>query len=160
MLRAYRSESTIYGVVLVSALIAVGWNDDTDLDVLLFTLGATAVFWLAHVYAGTISREEGPESGRPRWRAIASAASASALHSSGLVLAMVVPTLFLGLAAIGWLDEYVAYYIALWVGTAILAVIGWIVAARRGGPWGWHLLSAVVTASLGLLVIWLSSLVH
>jgi hypothetical protein len=73
---------------------------------------------------------------------------------------MVVPTLFLGLAAIGWLDEYVAYYIALWVGTAILAVIGWIVAARRGGPWGWHLLSAVVTASLGLLVIWLSSLVH
>ena len=66
VLRAYRTESAIYGVVLVSALIAIGWEDDTDLEVLLFTLGTTAVFWLAHVYAGTIAREEGPESGRPR----------------------------------------------------------------------------------------------
>ncbi|GAA1060585.1 hypothetical protein [Agromyces bracchium] len=160
MLRAYRSESSIYGVVLVSAVIAVGWNDDTDLDVLLFTLGATGVFWLAHVYSGTIAREEGPESGRPRWRAIARAARTSAVDSSGIVLAMVVPIVFLGMAAIGWLDEYVAYWIALFAGTAVLAIIGWAVAARRGGNRGWHLLSALVTASLGLLVIWLSSLVH
>ena len=160
VLRAYRTESAIYGVVLVSALIAIGWEDDTDLEVLLFTLGTTAVFWLAHVYAGAIAREEGPESGRPRWRAILAAARASAAHSSGLLLAMVLPVAFLGLAAIGWLDEYVAYYLALWVGTAVLAVIGWVTAARRGGSWGWHLLSALVTASLGLLVIWLSALVH
>ena len=111
-------------------------------------------------YLGTIAREEGPESGRPRWRAIWAAALASAADSSGLLLAMVLPTAFLGLAAIGWLDEYVAYYIALWVGTGVLAVIGWVTAARRGGPWGWYLLSALVTASLGLLVIWLSALVH
>lgn len=160
LLRAYRTESAIYGVVLVSALIAIGWDDDTDLEVLLFTLGTTAVFWLAHVYAGTIAREEGPESGRPRWRAVLAAARVSAGHSSGMLLAMVLPTAFLGLAAIGWLDEYVAYYLALWVGTAVLAVIGWVTGARRGGPWGWHLLSALVTASLGLLVIWLSALVH
>ncbi|MGR0318966.1 hypothetical protein [Agromyces sp. ZXT2-3] len=160
MLRAYRSESSIYGVVLVSALIAVGWDDDTDLDVLLFTLGATAVFWLAHVYAGTIAREEGPESGRPRWQAIARAVRESAFRSSGIVLAMIVPIAFLATAVFGWMDEYVAYYLALLAGTAVLAVIGWAVAARRGGSWGWHLLSALVTASLGLLVIWLSSLVH
>lgn len=160
VLRAYRTESAIYGVVLVSALIAIGWEDDTDLEVLLFTLGTTAVFWLAHVYAGTIAREEGPESGRPRWRSIVAAARMSAAHSSGMLLAMVLPIAFLGLAAIGWLDEYVAYYLALWVGTAVLAVIGWVTAARRGGAWGWHLLSALVTASLGLLVIWLSALVH
>ena len=160
VLRAYRTESAIYGVVLVSALIAIGWEDDTDLEVLLFTLGTSAVFWLAHVYAGTIAREEGPESGRPRWRSIVAAARMSAAHSSGMLLAMVLPIAFLGLAAIGWLDEYVAYYLALWVGTAVLAVIGWVTAARRGGAWGWHLLSALVTASLGLLVIWLSALVH
>ncbi|MBM7506145.1 hypothetical protein ACFPER_03435 [Agromyces aurantiacus] len=160
VLRAYRTESAVYGVVLVSTLIAIGWEDDTDLEVLLFTLGAVAVFWLAHVYAGTVAREEGPESGRPRWRAIVGAAWRSAADSSGLLLAMILPTVFLGLAAIGWLDEYVAYYLALWVGVLVLAVIGWWTAARRGGPWGWRLLSALVTASLGLLVIWLSTLVH
>ena len=40
----------------------------------------------------------------------------------------------------------------------VLAVIGWWTAARRGGHWGWRLLSALVTASLGLLVIWISEL--
>lgn len=157
MLRAYRSESSIYGVVLVSSLIAIGWYEETDLEVLGFTLGAVAVFWLAHVYAGTISREE---TGSPRWRAILTAAGASAAHSSGMLLAMVLPTIFLMLATVGVLDEYVAYYLALWAGTAVLAVIGWWTAARRGGQWWWRLLSAVVTASLGLLVIWLGSLVH
>ena len=108
VLRAYRSESAIYGVVLVSSLIAIGWHEDTDLEVLGFTFGAVIVFWLAHVYAGTVSREE---TGSPRLR-------------------------------------------------AVLAVIGWYTAMRRGGHWGWWLLSALITASLGLLVTWLGSLVH
>ena len=85
MLRAYRSESAIYGVVLVSSLIAIGWREDTDLQVLLFTLGAVVVFWLAHVYAGTVSREE---TGEPRLRAIVAAALTSAAHSAGMLLAM------------------------------------------------------------------------
>ncbi|HET8780691.1 MAG TPA: hypothetical protein VFM66_11500, partial [Agromyces sp.] len=85
MLRAYRSESAIYGVVLVSSLIAIAWRENTDLEVLVFTLGAVVVFWLAHVYAGTISREE---TGSPRLRAILAAARSSAAHSSGMLLAM------------------------------------------------------------------------
>ena len=157
MLRAYRSESAIYGVVLVSSLIAIGWREDTDLQVLVFTLGAVVVFWLAHVYAGTIAREE---SEGPRLRGILLAARSSAAHTAGMLLAMVLPTIFLGLAALNLLDEYLAYYLALWVGVAVLAVIGWFAARRRGGHWGWWLLSAVVTATLGLIVIWLGSLVH
>ena len=43
---------------------------------------------------------------------------------------------------------------------AELAVLGWFASARRGSPWYLRLVSAVVTASLGLLIIWLSSLVH
>ena len=157
MVRAYRSEYAIYGVVLVSSLIAIGWHENTDLEVLVFTFGAVLVFWLAHVYAGTVSREE---TGSPRWRAIFAAARAAAAHSSGMLLAMILPTVFLILATVGVLDEYVAYYLALWVGVAVLAVIGWWTAARRGGHWTWRLVSAVITASLGMLVIWLGSLVH
>jgi hypothetical protein len=157
VLRAYRSESAIYGVVLVSSLIAIGWRENTDLEVLGFTLGAVIVFWLAHVYAGTVSREE---TGSPRWRAIFAAARTSAAGSAGMLLAMILPTIFLILATVDVLDEYVAYYLALWVGALVLAVIGWWTAARRGGHWAWRLLSAVMTASLGLFVIWLGSLVH
>jgi len=157
VLRAYRSESAIYGVVLVSSLIAIGWRENTDLEVLGFTFGAVVVFWLAHVYAGTVSRED---TGSPRWQAILAAARTSAGHSAAMLLAMVLPTVFLILATVNVLDEYVAYYLALWAGVAVLAVIGWWTAARRRGHWGWRLLSALVTATLGLLVIWLGSLVH
>jgi len=157
LLRAYRSESAIYGVVLVSSLIAIGWRENTDLEVLGFTFGAVIVFWLAHVYAGTISREE---TDAPRLRAVLAAARRSAAHSSGMLLALILPTIFLLLATVNVLDEYVAYYLALWAGTAVLAGLGWFTARRRGGHWGWWLLSALITASLGLLVTWLGSLVH
>jgi hypothetical protein len=157
VLRAYRSESAIYGVVLVSSLIAIGWYENTDLEVLLFTLGAVLVFWLAHVYAGTVSREE---TGSPRWRAIVAAARTSIVNSAAMLLAMALPTIFLLLATVNVLDEYVAYYLALWAGTVVLAVIGWFTAKRRGGHPGWWLVSALLTASLGLIVIWLGSLVH
>ena len=93
-------------------------------------------------------------------RAVLAAARTSAAHSSGMLLAMILPTIFLLLATVNVLDEYVAYYLALWAGTAVLAVIGWFAARRRGGHWGWWLLSALITASLGLLVTWLGSLVH
>jgi len=160
VLAAYRAEYSIYGVVLVSAIIAVSWEDETDLDVLLFTLGSVAVFWLAHIYAGTVAREETEVTERPRYRAILAAALASARHTAGLLIAMVLPTIALLLAVVGVLDEYVAYYLALWVGVAVLAVLGWTASARRGSPWYWRLVSATVTASLGVLVIWLGALVH
>ncbi len=157
VLEAFRTEYAIYGVILVSALIAIGWDDETDLAVLLFTLGAGTVFWLAHLYAGTIALEDPRQ---PRARAIAAAAWKAARESAGMLIAMVLPTFFLLLAVVGLVDEYVAYYLALWVGVAILAVVGYANSARRRSPWYWRLVSALVTASLGLLIIWLSSLVH
>ena len=156
-LATYRTEHAIHGTVLVSAVIAVGWNDDTDLDVLLFVLGSVGVFWLAHVYSGILAREDDR---KPRFRAIVIAARASMRHTTGLLAAMVLPAFFLLLAVVGVLDEYVAYFAALWVGVAVLAVVGWLASARRGSPWHLRLVSAVATASLGLLIIWLSSLVR
>ena len=157
VLSTYRTEHAIHGTVLVSAVIAVGWNDDTDLDVLLFVLGSVGVFWLAHVYSGILAREGDRES---RFRAVLIAARRSMRHTTGLIASMVLPVCFLLLAVVGVLDEYVAYYAALWVGVAVLAVVGYAASARRGSPWYLRLLSSLVTASLGLLIIWLSSLVR
>jgi high-affinity Fe2+/Pb2+ permease len=120
-------------------------------------LGTVGVFWLAHVYAGVLAREDDTQ---PRFRAIGIAARDSIRHTAGLLTAMVLPAIFLLLAVVGWVDEYVAYYAALWVGVVVLAVLGYLASARRGSPWQLRFVSALVTASLGLLIIWLSSLVH
>jgi len=157
LLQAYQTEYAIYGTVLVSALIAIGWEYNTDLEVFLFTLGTVAVFWLAHIYSGVVA---GDVSDDRRGKAVWGAVLASARHSMGMVLAMLLPAVFLLLAAAGVLDEYVAYYIALWVGVAILAVLGYANAARRRSRWSLRLLSSAATSVLGLGIIWLSTLVH
>ena len=60
----------------------------------------------------------------------------------------------------GWVDEYVAYYVALWIGVLTLAVIGWVNSERNHGTWPMRLLNTLITTAFGLAVIWLSSLVH
>lgn len=154
---AYATEYAIYGTVLVSALIAVGWHYDTDLEVLLFTLGTVGVFWLAHIYAGVVaSHGSAGATGRVLWALILDAAR----HSLGMVLAMLVPAVFLLLATVGVLDEYIGYYIALWAGVATLAVLGFWNSVKRGRGWARRLLNAAITAALGVVIIWLSYLVH
>ena len=157
VLDAYNTEHAVYGIVLVTTLVAVGWHFDTDLEVLVFILGTVGVFWLTHVYAAVVASRRTVE-GRavPVVRAIGRAAR----HSVGMLLAMLLPCIALALATVGWVDEYVAYYIALWIGIASLAVIGWVNSARNGSPWPVRLLSAVITVAFGVAVIWLSALVH
>ena len=155
--RLYSDEGAIYGTVLVSALIAVGYDDDTDLDVLLFTLGSIAVFWVAHVYAGAVADlhlVDGHLKGVGR----------SILHSmrraSSILLPMLLPAVFLFLAVVHVLDEYVAFYLALATGTVVLGVLGWVAFALRGASWRGRVLGALSTAALGVAVVALSTLTH
>ena len=152
-----RTEGAIYGTVLAITLIAVGWDDDTDLEVLLFLLGSVSVFWLAHLYAGTLARL--PEA-EPGARTILDAVLATARHSIGMLAAMVVPAALLALAPLGLVEEWTAYYLALGSGVAILALLGYLTSARRGSPPGRRVLSTLCTMLLGLVVVWLSTLVH
>ncbi|QEO15688.1 hypothetical protein FLP10_15575 [Agromyces intestinalis] len=152
-----RTEHGVHGVVLVSALTAVGWHFDTDLEVLWFIVGSVVVLWLTHVYAAVVAGRRTPEGrGIALWRAILTAAG----HTSGLLVAMLLPVFFLLLAVIGLIDEYLAYYLALWVGVVELAVMGWLNSARNESPWWLRALSALITAGFGLAVIWLGTLVH
>ncbi len=157
VLRAYKTEHAIYGTVLVSALVAVGWKFDTDWEVLVFIVGTVAVFWLSHIYSMVISREEARA---PHGRALVAEWLTAAHEAVGMVLAMLVPAVFLLLATLGVLDEYVAYYIALWTGVGILAVLGFVNARRRGQSWPRQLVNASLTSAFGLVIIWLSTLVH
>ncbi len=157
VLDAYTGEHGIYGVVLVTALIAVGWEEETDLEVLLFVLGTVVVFWLAHLYAGVVAHRATAE-GRASsvWGSIATTAH----HSVGMLVAMLLPAAILLLAVVGLVEEYTAYFIALGSGVVTLGAIGFLNAVRNGSGWGWRILGVLVTVGLGLLVIVLSILVH
>lgn len=155
MLGAYSGEHGVYGVVLVTALIAVGWDDDTDLEVLIFVIGTVFVFWLAHIYAAVVASRaaETPPSLR-------TALALGIRHTYGMLVAMLIPAFLLWLAVIDVVEEYTAYYLALGSGVVTLAMIGYANAARNRSPWYWRVAGVLATTALGLLVIVLSIIVH
>ncbi|MGK3952951.1 hypothetical protein ACLKM7_11620 [Microbacterium sp. I2] len=155
VLDAYSGEHAVYGLVLVTALIAVGWEDETDLEVLIFVVGTVLVFWLAHIYAAVVASR----ASRPA-KPLGTAVADGVRHSSGMVVAMLVPAVLLLLGATGVVEEYTAYFLALGSGVVLLAVIGYANAARNGSPLGWRILGTLATTALGLLVVGLSILVH
>lgn len=154
---AYTGEHGVYGLVLVTALIAIADEYDDDLQVLVFVVGTTLVFWLAHVYAGIVAASGHPELGRTSFLRRARHAAS---HSSGMLLAMLPPALVLALGVTGLVDEDDAYRSALLSGLIVLALIGWANARRNGRRWPQQILGALSTTMLGALVIVLSILVH
>ncbi|WP_019180694.1 hypothetical protein [Microbacterium yannicii] len=155
VLDAYSGEHAVYGLVLVTALVAVGWEDETDLEVLIFVVGTVFVFWLAHIYAAVVSSRAAQPA--PPLR---SAIVKGVRHASGMLVAMLVPALLLLLGATGVVEEYTAYFLALGSGVVLLAVIGWANAVRNGSPLRWRIAGTLATTALGVLVIVLSILVH
>lgn len=155
VLSAYSGEHGVYGLVLVTALIAVGWEDETDLDVLIFVVGTVVVFWLAHIYAAVVASR----AARPAPK-LGAAIATGVRHASGMLAAMLIPALLLTLGALGWVEEYTAYFLALGSGLVLLAIIGYANAARNGSSWPWRIAGMLATTLLGAFVIVLSILVH
>jgi hypothetical protein len=154
---AYTGEHGVYGLVLVTALIAIGDDYDDDLEVLVYVVGTTIVFWLAHVYAGIVAAGGHAELARG---SLLRQAGHAAGHSWGMLLAMLPPAIVLGLGVIGLVDEDEAYDFALISGLIVLALIGWANARRNGRRWPLQIVGALATTTLGALVILLSILVH
>ena len=155
VLDAYSGEHGVYGIVLVTALIGVGWDDETDLEVLIFVVGTVIVFWLAHIYAAVVASR----AARPPV-VLRVALVHGIRHTYGMLVAMLVPALLLWLAVVDLVEEYTAYYLALGSGIVLLALIGYANAARNGSTWPWRIAGILSTTALGLLVIVLSILVH
>ena len=143
MLRAYRSESAIYGVVLVGSLIAIAWREQTDLEVLAFTWGAVVVFWLAHVYAHGVA----DSIGREEHISLADLRR-MARREGAIVEAALPPVGALLLGALGVLSTHAAVWLAFALGLAVLAIEGVVVArVERFGVLG---TVGIVAANLGL----------
>jgi hypothetical protein len=148
---------SIYGTIIVSALIVVVDDGESDFKLMIGVGSTVLVFWLAHVFAFTVAhhgRRGGTELG------VAAALGRALTHSTGLLLAAVVPMIVLGLGALGVVDEDSAYLGALWVGVIVLFLLGVLAFAERGARWYSCLAGGVATALLGVAVILLKAVFH
>ena len=77
-----------------------------------------------------------------------------------MIIASVAPLLVLLLGATRIVQDDTALWIALIVNTLILGALGWIAVARWSTHWWPRLLSALVTATFGGLLILLKAVIH
>ena len=155
--RLLTSEESVYGLILVSGMIVVsGSAVGTSINALV-TVGVTViVFYLAHVYAGTLGRLAATDG----HAGLRSSIVAAARHSRGMLVASVAPLIILLLGTTDLIDDGAAIWSALIVNTVILGVLGWIAVARWSTQWWPRLLSALITAGFGLVLIALKALIH
>jgi hypothetical protein len=148
---------TIYGTIIVSAVIVAANDTDSDFEVFVLTLSTIVMVWVAHVLSEAVAGEHAVTNPPTPLGTVIRHAM---VHSSGLLVAAILPLVFLLVGTFGGLTEYIAYYAALGVAVVVLAVLGWLVFAHRGNAWPVRLAGAVGTALLGAIVIFLKSLIH
>jgi hypothetical protein len=148
---------SIYGTILVSALIALAEENENDFDTMWVVVVTSFVFWIAHVFAATVANH-GKRNGEEI--AIGDAFSLAVRHSAGLLTSAMIPILFLALGAIDVIPTEVAYYMALTVGVVILFLLGLMALAERGAAWPVRIAGGLATALLGAIVIALKAYFH
>lgn len=157
--RSVVSESAVYGVILVSAMVIVtGQDSEASLDVFLKVLGTVIVFWIAHVFADVVAgygASAADESVSPR-RLVAHGVR----HSWGLLAAALLPLSMILLGAVGVLSDDAAVWTALWLDVVLLGGLGYLAVARRTGRHAPRLVGALLTAALGVAIMALKVFIH
>lgn len=157
--RRFATESAVYGLVLVAALVAVAGA--ANWDVIVKVSATVVVFWAVHVYVGMVAHlDDQQDSGVLLPARIKAAARVAVLHSWGMLVVAVLPLAVLLLGHSGLLSEQQAVWACLWLCVALLGVIGYVkVAAWTTILWV-RLASGLVIALLGLMLVLLKMWVH
>jgi hypothetical protein len=147
---------TIYGTIVVMATVTAGsLGEGTDAGRLAAVVGGTVlVLWIAHLYAHALA-----ESLERRRRLDRAELGAVARRELAIPAAAVVPVAVLVLAALGFLREQTAVWLALGAGVGMLAVQGARYAiVERLGRTG-TLVAIALNVFLGLVIVCLEALV-
>ncbi|WP_394249350.1 hypothetical protein [Arthrobacter pityocampae] len=152
------SEEAIYALILVAGIIVTaGRHGDSSWAVFWIVMGTVVVFFVAHIYAGTLAHlNVGPHDRME----MGAAFGAAVRRSSGLLVGAAVPAVILLLGASRAIDDENAMWVALWAEVAVLAVLGYIAFARRRAPVPIRILGALTTALFGLAMIGLKVIIH
>lgn len=148
--RSGDSAGTIYGTIVVMAVIAAGSRgDNTDPWRLAgFVAGTVLALWVAHFYSHALS-----DSLETKRRLSPVVLGRLAAREASVPLAAVAPLIALTLGASGVIGEQSAIRLALGVGVATLAVLGLRYArVERLGSIA-TLVAVVINVALGLAIV-------
>lgn len=155
---SFVTEESVYGTLLVSGMIVVsGGYGATSWETFLSVIGTVGVFWVAHVYAGTVAGHgvvDGDET------TLGEAFRHSLRRSLGFLFSALLPSLVLLLGVSRVIPDAAALWVALWLGVAILGILGYSAFSSRGSNVAVRVLGCVGTASLGMAMILLKALIH
>ncbi len=156
------TESAVYGVIVVAGLVVIiGDYAEASWEVLVKVTVTVLVFWVAHVFAGTVAHlSDAYEVGMAPLQRLRSAMRYALDHSWGMLLAVLLPVQPLLLGARGWITDQQAIWSTLWAAVLALAILGWVKVARWSKRTSYRLIGAGVTGGLGLVLILLKTLVH
>lgn len=154
----FASAAGIYGLIVVSSVIAVSRNLAGSSGEALFAIVATLfVFFAAHTYSATLSRLTHMEH---EDRSFKEALRFGLVESTGLFLVGLIPVAILSLGVMGLLRPANAVWLALVIDVVLLGVLGWAVTAVRLPGFWVRLGGALLTAAFGGVIIGLKVLIH
>lgn len=153
--RTSDSAGAIYGTIVAMATIAAGAHSANIDRLVLITFANLFIFWVAHVYAATLSHHL-RASRWLDWGAIKLAMAEEWPLVTGPLPCMIV----LALGSLDVLADKNAVRIALWIG--VVQLLGWGISFARRRQWGWtaSLISGAVNALCGLGIVALEVLIH
>ena len=156
--RAFLSDGGIYGLVLVAGMIVVSRNlAGSSLDALLTVFTTVVVFYVAHVFADTLTGLTGEDGAH---RTVRQSLARAMRRSIGMLGVAVIPLLILALGVTDLVADEDAVWVALVVDVVLLGAVGWwITSARTRSLWG-RIGGALLTAALGGVLILLKALIH
>ncbi len=153
----HNAARAIYGQIMSTAVVAT-LSEDVDYsvpDVLLAVVVTTLVFWAAHVYAESTAQRLNQAD-----NLTLSQIAANARSEGAMVLAAIPTVLVLGLGALEALDRDLTLDLAIGLGVAELVGLGLVIARRSRMGVGGTIGSVLLTASFGILVVGLKTVVH
>ena len=149
----FRSPAAIYGVIVFAAFVTISSDHAVDAwEMLESSVGTLIVFFIAHVFAHTLTDHGEHGLGRATRRAVQ--------HSAGMLYASIPATVVLIVGGIrGAAPEDVDDF-SLLATIAVLAILGYNAYARRGARRFMRLVGAAGTAALGVFIVLLEYAIH
>lgn len=141
----------VHGLVLFVAIVGATFLSGYPAwRMLLFSLGAVVLFWVAHVYSAVLAHDREP---RTSLRTELATVVAEARRALPLIEACLAPAVPLVLAMAGLLALPVAYTTSVTIGVVILAAVGFLALRLRRASVRRSLAAALATGGIGTAII-------
>ncbi len=148
-----RTAPAIYGLLVFTAFVSIEFDHATDAWDMLDTAGWTLiVFYIAHVFAHTLTDHGTLSLRAATWQAMT--------HAAGMLYAALPPAIVLVFSGLDELDAGTAYAATMWTTLIVLAILGYAAYARRGAHPVARIFGAIGTALLGGAIVLLEYAMH